>query len=62
MEDNQLFKALRDHLDKLVRRGFAEKHFAFTVTFKPESSGKTSVNITGGPSKRFVVRDSEVPR
>lgn len=62
MENNQFLKDLQDHLEKLIRRGFAEKHFAFTVTFKPESSGKTSVNITGGPSKRFVVRDSEVPR
>lgn len=50
---------LINHLQNLVREGFEKKHFEFTVRFSPHSKDRACVFITGGPSKRFILRLEE---
>ena len=48
------------HLQNLIREGFRQGHFEFTVSFLPQNKEKTCVRVTGGPSKQFVLRHDEV--
>jgi len=56
------FENLMDTVGALVVQGLHTGHFEFTVQIQPQSKDKTRVIVKAGPSKQFVISNSDIPR
>lgn len=50
------------HITELLKDGLHAGHYEFTVEIKYRATGKCAVVVKAGPTRQFVVRQSEVPR